>query len=124
MKTRPKANPPVTSASAVASGTWDSNRCPPDEAATRTPQPPKSIESMILQEPTRVTISTKAPKRQANVDVSPIDPGIVPRNASDQLTWIARIPCATSATAKAPSGVAPLKPSTAVQTRSPVMSAG
>ena len=47
---------------------------------------PRSPAAMILHEPIPVAIKTTAPMTQASVDVSPIDPGIKPRNACIQLT--------------------------------------
>ena len=37
---------------------------------------------MILRDPTPVKIKTAAPKRHAIVEVSPIEPGIIPMNDS------------------------------------------
>ena len=64
----------------------------------------------------------KAPIRQASVDVSPMEPGMVPINACMKVVVPARA-CMPSA-ATSPSGVAAVKPSTAVHMASPVISAG
>ena len=56
------------------------------------------------------------------VEVSPIDPWILPMKAVVQLTSAVSAPIPSAATK--PSGVAPVKPSTAVQIASPLICAG
>ena len=56
------------------------------------------------------------------MEVSPIEPWIVPKKASIQV--ICSVTFVIPSTAAAPNGVAPLNPSTAVQTASPEICAG
>ena len=44
--------------------------------------PPAKKDKMILRDPTPVKIRIAAPKRHAIVEVSPIEPGIIPINDS------------------------------------------
>ncbi len=84
MNTRPKAQPPATmchqkgtlSNRLVSEPTALSNK-----AAAIEPSTPLT---MMRQDPTCVTIKIKAPIKQANAEVSPIEPGIVPMNDCHQ----------------------------------------
>jgi hypothetical protein len=79
---------------------------------------------MIRHEPMPVPTSKAAPNRQASAEVSPIDPCMVPRKACDQETSIDSHAFLDVRHGQGSQGVAPLNPSTAVQTWSPVMSPG
>ena len=46
---------------------------------------PSITPAMMRQEATRVTIRKAAPMRQASVEVSPMEPWMVPRKASVQV---------------------------------------
>ena len=83
---------------------------------------PTNIPATILQEAIFIYNNTNPPKRIANVDVSPIEPGIVPINDSIQV--YASDAFGRPSLAAKESIVAPLYPSTAVQTASPLMYAG
>jgi hypothetical protein len=74
---------------------------------------------MTRHEPIPPMINTAAPKSAANVDVSPIEPGMNPKKASIHDTDMLNAGSATSAR-----GVALLTPSTATQTLSPEICAG
>src|SRR6056297_1964710 len=97
--------------------------------------------AIIRQEPTPAAINIRAPTKQSSALVSPTQPCTVPKNADIQLIGASALPAsvaetkpycteesvsstdeAAGAVAKAPSAVAPLKPSTAVQTLSPLIS--
>ncbi|SSL00206.1 Uncharacterised protein [Klebsiella pneumoniae] len=81
----------------------------------------------MRQDATRPKRMIAPPMKIISVDTSPIEPGILPRKASIQLTGT---PVATFTSASPPplahweSGVAPEKPSAAVHTRSPEICAG
>ena len=45
-------------------------------------KPPAKNDKIILSEPTPVKTKTNAPNRHAIVEVSPIDPGIIPTKDS------------------------------------------
>ena len=84
------------------------------------------MPAMIRQDPMPVAINSTAPRMHASSEVSPIEPGVVPRKACSQETLRAWMPSLTLAVAITPREVAPLKPSTwiAVQMPSPVLWAG
>ena len=84
---------------------------------------PRKQPSMMRHEAIRVYSRNTAPIRQASVDTSPIEPCICPTNACVHVRPLAMMPD-TPSIALIPSAVAPLKPSTAVQTASPEISAG
>ncbi|MBT9146158.1 MAG: hypothetical protein DDT42_02040 [candidate division WS2 bacterium] len=74
--------------------------------------PPNTVDSIIFQLPMPVNMRIKAPIRIARADVSPIEPGIKPKNASENDGKASKLPNAALA-----NGVAPENPST---TPSPV----
>jgi hypothetical protein len=84
---------------------------------------------MIRHDPIPIPIRMAAPIMQASVEVSPIDPEMVPRNACVQVIGAtgpsgatkACNPVAGSAIAIRPSAVAPVYPSKATHTASPVI---
>src|SRR5512145_2441339 len=89
---------------------------------------PSAQPTMIRHEPTLVTAMMTAPIRQANADVSPIEPGSKPKKARNHEKPAVSNGCVI--TRSWPSSVAPEKPSiaapsgTAVHTLSPEISAG
>ena len=88
---------------------------------------PMKTPATMRHEATRPKMMMAPPMRIISVETSPIDPGILPRKASIQLTgW----PVETLTSDSPPplahwdNGVAPEKPSAAVHTRSPEICAG
>ena len=68
--------------------------------------PPKSIPPITRHEAMPESTRIAAPTRHASVDVSPMQPGIVPRNAAVHVGVTASMPVATLAVSSAVSGVA------------------
>ena len=80
---------------------------PKHSAASPIPSPPAKTLTIIFQLPIPVAISMAAPISIARVDVSPMDPGIVPINISMNEGILVVSPAAQRAR-----GVAPENPST------------
>src|SRR5210317_1266090 len=122
MKTRPNAKPPSTRCQCGPSPNIGLVLLPIKlnikEMATTLTSP----DDIIRHDPIPDRIRTAAPNRQARVEVSPIDPGIRPKKASNQL--VTPITACTPPSAAWLSGVARLTPSNAVQTLSPLICAG
>ncbi len=122
MKTAPNAKPPSTMCQChgmLIIGLLLSMKLKSSAGMIR----PAKQPSMMRHDAMRVYSNNTAPNRHASVDVSPIDPWIWPTNACVQVRPLATMP-ETPSIALMPSAVAPLKPSTAVQTASPEICAG
>src|SRR5512144_2187467 len=111
MKAMPKAQPPSTMCHQNGTA-YHGFVCEPialNSSAIATV--PSTAPTMMRHEPTLVKAMIAAPIRQANADVSPIDPGSNPKKARDHEKPAASNGCVI--TRICPSSVAPEKPSTA-----------
>src|SRR5210317_1591661 len=122
MKTSPKAKPPRTRCQRGPSSNIGLELLPTITKSVDKHTAPISPESMMRQDPIPERTRTAAPKRQARADVSPIDPVMAPTKASYQL--VAAVTACSPPSAAWLRAVAPLTPSTAVQTMLPEICAG
>ena len=92
MNTVPNAKPPTTRCQSgfISNVRFDS--LPMAKRSVDRLTAPMTTLSMIFQDPTPVTIRIAAPIRQASVDVSPIDPCMVPRKACPNVSVTAPMP--------------------------------